>query len=297
MAQHARPLKAAAWMMGAVIGFSSLAVAGRQLAKGLDTFEIMTFRSVVGVIVVLGVALLSGRLSHIRAKALHLHFGRNMFHFAGQNLWLFALTLVPLAQLFALEFSYPILVAIGAILFLGEKVSRVRALSFAIGFAGILIVARPFGAGGLSIGLISAIACAFGFAGSALFTKKLTQTSNVTLLSILFWLSFMQLFMGLICAGFDGDMIVPTLQQWPWICVLSLAGLGAHLCLTQALSLAPASVVTPIDFLRLPLIAIVGMLFYGEELDLYVLIGALVIFSANYLNIMSESRKKRAPHS
>lgn len=279
-------------MMGAVFGFSSLAVAGRQLAQGLDTFEIMTYRSVVGILVVIGFAVFTSRTHHIKANALHLHFCRNLSHFAGQNLWLFALTLVPLAQLFALEFSYPILVAIGAVLFLGERVSRLRALSFVIGFIGILIVARPFGASGLSIGLISAMACAFGFAGSALFTKKLTQTANVTLISILFWLSVMQMFMGLVCAGIDGNMILPSAQQWPWIVVLSLAGLGAHMCLTQALSLAPASIVTPVDFLRLPLIAVVGMVFYGEGLDAYVFVGAAIIFGANYMNILVESRQK-----
>lgn len=293
MTDQAHPLKAAAWMMGAVFGFSSLAIAGRQLAQGLDTFEIMTFRSVIGVLVVLGIATATGKRHQIKATALHLHFCRNLSHFAGQNLWLFALTLIPLAQLFALEFSYPILVAIGAVVFLGERINPLRTLSFVIGFIGILIVARPFGAGGLSIGLISAMACAFGFAGSALFTKKLTQTAHVTLMSILFWLSLMQMVMGLICAGFDGDIALPSTQQWPWIAVLSLAGLGAHMCLTKALSLAPASIVTPIDFLRLPLIALVGMVFYGEGLDLYVFIGAAIIFGANYMNILTESRQKR----
>lgn len=293
MTQAVHPLKAATWMTGAIFGFSLLAIAGRQVGKGLDTFEIMTFRSLIGIFVVVVVALISGRTHQIKAKALHLHLGRNLSHFTGQNLWLYALTLIPLAQLFALEFSYPILVAIGAILFLGEKINRLRAFSFAFGFIGILIVARPFGEQGLSIGLLSAIACAFGFAGSALFTKKLTQTANVTLISILFWLSLMQFFMGLICAGFDGSINLPTLAQWPWIAVLCLAGLAAHLCLTQALSLAPASIVTPIDFLRLPLIAVVGMLFYNEALDLYVFIGAAIIFAANYINIWSESRQRR----
>lgn len=297
MIGQANPLKAAAWMMGAVFGFSLLAVAGRQLALGLDTFEIMTYRSLVGVITVTGIAILTGRRDHIKASALHLHFARNLSHFAGQNLWLFALTLIPLAQLFALEFAYPILVAIGAVLFLGERVNGLRALSFGIGFIGILIVARPFGAGGLSIGLLSAMACALGFAGSALFTKKLTQTANVTLISIMFWLSLMQMGMGLICAGFDGDVAWPSAQNWPWIIVISLSGLGAHMCLTQALSLAPASIVTPIDFLRLPLIAVIGMMFYGEGLDVYVFVGAAIIFGANYMNILTESRKKKAENS
>jgi drug/metabolite transporter (DMT)-like permease len=278
-------------MMGAVFGFSSLAVAGRQLSQDLDTFEIMTFRSAVGVVFILSIALATHKLSDFKPKVLHLHLGRNIFHFTGQNLWFFALTLIPLAQLFALEFFYPILVGLGAAMVFGERLTPMRILSFVLGFIGILIVARPFGATGLSIGLLAALGCAFGFAGSALFTKKLTQTANVSLLSILFYLSLMQLVMGIICAGADGDIARPVATAWPWICVVSLAGLGAHFCLTKALSLAPASVVTPIDFLRLPLIAIIGMVVYKEQVDLYVYIGAIIIFFANYINVLSENRK------
>lgn len=289
------PLKAALWMMGAVVGFSSMAVAGRQLTSGLDTFEIMTYRSIIGLVTVVVLAFASGTLKDIKAQSLHLHLGRNLSHFMGQNLWLFALTLIPLAQLFALEFSYPILVALGAAVFFGERLRPLRVASFVFGFIGILIVARPFGAAGLSIGLLAAIACAFGFAGSALFTKKLTQTARVTRPAILFWLSLMQLAMGLICAGIDGQIELPAAEHLPWIAVISLAGLGAHFCLTTALSLAPASIVTPIDFLRLPLIALVGMVLYNEGLDIYVFIGAAIIFASNYINIVSETRKVRVP--
>ncbi|MCP4824396.1 MAG: EamA family transporter, partial [Shimia sp.] len=69
----------------------------------------------------------------------------------------------------------------------------------------------------------------------------------------------------------------------------------AHYCLTTALRLAPASVVMPIDFIRLPLIAVVGMTLYGEQIDIWVLVGAAVIFAGNYLNILSQIRLKPAP--
>jgi drug/metabolite transporter (DMT)-like permease len=159
-----------------------------------------------------------------------------------------------------------------------------------VGFIGILIVAQPFGDGGFSIGLIAALACAFGFAASALFTKRLTQTAKVSVICVLFWLSVMQLAMGLICAGIDGKITLPSLQHMPWIVVISLAGLGAHYCLTTALSLAPAAIVTPIDFLRLPLIAVLAMAFYDEALNIYVFIGAGLIFASNYVNIITKDR-------
>jgi len=95
----------------------------------------------------------------------------------------------------------------------------------------------------------------------------------------------MQLMFGLICAGIDGDITLPTLQTAPWLILIGFAGLAAHFCLTTALSFAPASFVMPIDFARLPTIAVVGMLFYEEPLSFLVFIGAGVIICANYLNI------------
>ncbi|WP_321363933.1 DMT family transporter [uncultured Celeribacter sp.] len=286
-----QPLKAALWMSGALLGFSSMAVAGRQLAGHLDTFEILGYRSLIGLMIVLTIAVTQGRLRECRASAMPLHIGRNLGHFAGQNLWLYALTLIPMAQLFALEFSYPILVGLGATIFLGEKMTPTRAFTSALGFAGILIVARPFGADGLSIGIFAAMACAFGFAASALFTKKLTLTAHVSVLGIMFWMVTLQLGFGFVCALADGDMALPRLIDLPWVTVVAVAGLGAHFCLTTALSLAPASVVTPIDFLRLPIIAVIGMMFYGEGLDGLVFLGAAIIFSANYINILAENRR------
>lgn len=297
-------IRAAIWMLGAVIGFSLMAIAGRTLSAGLDTFEIMTFRSVIALCVVCGVALAGRSLSQISARALHLHFGRNVSHFIGQNLWLYALTLIPLAQLFAFEFSYPMLVGLGAALFLGERLTTTKVVCAVFGFLGILLVAGiidifPTGAsddavGSTSrLGMFAAMACAFGFAGSALFTKTLTHHGQVSILAIMFWMSLMQLGFGLICAGYDGDMSVPSWVQWPWVALIALGGLGAHFCLTKALSLAPASLIIPIDFLRLPLIAVVGWLLYSEEMSVQVVLGGAVIFMSNYYNILHESPTRR----
>jgi drug/metabolite transporter (DMT)-like permease len=138
--------------------------------------------------------------------------------------------------------------------------------------------------------MITGALAAIGFAITIILTKKLTQTTTIT--CILFYLTGMQALFGLIFAGIDGDIAVPTAANTPWIILIGCAGLMAHFCLTTALSLAPATIVVPIDFARLPAIAIVGMLFYNEPIDAFVLIGALVIFGANYLNIWSENRPK-----
>lgn len=287
MQPETRPLAAALWMSGSILGFCAMAVAGREIGTRLDTFEIMLYRSLIGMILVLAVAMLGGRMGEITTKRLDLHLFRNLVHFAGQNLWLKALLMIPLAQLFALEFSSPIIVALIAPVFLSERLTRVRLLSALLGFAGILIVARPFGAGGLSAGLLVALGCAVSFAFTAILTKRLTWI--VSVLCILFWLSAMQSLFSLIAAGWDGAIALPSRQVLPWVIVMGVAGIVAHLSLTQALALAPATIVTPIDFLRLPLIAAVGMLFYAEPFDRWVLVGGAIIFAANWINLRSET--------
>lgn len=280
-----RPVAAALWMIGSIVGFSALAVSGREIGTNLDTFEMMLYRSLIGVIVVVTFATTTGRLNQIEARHLGQHAVRNVIHFAGQNLWLYALALIPLAQLFAVEFSSPLIVALTAPFFLSERMTRTKFMAVLLGFSGILIVAHPFGAGGLSIGLIAALLCALAFAGTAIATKRLTRVAPVA--SILFWLAVMQSVFGLVCAGYDGDIALPGAETMPWVMVMGLAGLGAHFSLTKALTLAPASIVTPVDFLRLPVIALIGTAIYAEPLDQWVLIGGCVILIANWINVRS----------
>ncbi len=120
------------------------------------------------------------------------------------------------------------------------------------------------------------------------FTKRLTRTQSIT--CILFYLTVLQLGFGLITAGHDGDIALPNTETLPWLVLIGVAGLLGHFCITKALEIAPATVVVPIDFVRLPVIAIIGMLAYGEILDLWVLLGSGIIFASNYLNILSETR-------
>lgn len=282
------PALAALWMLCSIGGFSALAVAGRQIGAALDTFEMMLYRSLIGLAAVALAAVLTGRRAEMRPRHLRLHLFRNTLHFAGQNLWLHALALIPLAQLFALEFSAPVMVALAAPFVLGERLTPTRLLSAALGFAGVLIVARPGGigggmGGGVSIGVAAALLCAVSFAATALVTKRLTE--RVSVLAILFWLAAIQSGLGLVTAGWDGRVALPQGAVLAWVTVLGLSGLVAHLGLTKALSLAPASVVTPLDFLRLPVIALVGAAFYGEAFDPLVLVGGAVIFAANWINI------------
>ncbi|MBV1867878.1 MAG: DMT family transporter [Marinosulfonomonas sp.] len=286
-----QPVKAALWMIGTLMSFTVMAVAGREMASEMNPVEILMYRSMIGLIIVLVIGGLAGTLRQINTGKIRIHLIRNCSHFVGQGMWFFALGLIPLAQIFALEFTMPIWALFLAIFVLGERLTRVRVETAIIGFVGILIVTRPW-SGGLSVGIFAAAFAAIGFAGAVVFTRLLARTETMT--CILFWLTAIQLVLGAIIAGFDGDITLPDKNGGLWLLLIGSAGLAAHFCMTKAVSLAPASVATPVDFARLPIIAVIGVVFYNEPLQAGVLIGAVIIFAANYRNILNEMRLSRA---
>ena len=280
-------LRAGIWMTGAMLSFTLMAISGRSLADKLDTFEIMTYRSLIGIVIVLAVAFYAGTWRQFSTQRLGLHLVRNLFHFAGQNLWFFALIYVPLSQMFVFEFSSPLWVAIFAPLILSERLTLTRFFAATIGFFGILVVVRP-DFSNLPPELIAAALCAIGFAGATITTKLLTRTETIT--CILFWLVALQAMFGFIMAGYDGQIDVPQGTEWGWLTLIGVCGLCAHFCITSALQLAPATVVTPLEFLRLPMVSIVGVWLYSEGLEWQVFVGALVVLGANWINIRAETR-------
>lgn len=277
-------------MMGAVVSFTSMAVAGREVAHELDTFELMMYRSFLGIAIVLVVGRIAGTLRQINRQRMDLHLIRNSTHFIGQNLWFYAVTVITLPQLFAFEFSVPLWVALFAPFFLAEKLTIIRLGSAIVGFCGILIVARPDQIG-LSPGIMAAALCPVFFAGTAISTKLLTKTQSTT--CIMFWLTAIQATLGLVFAGYDGDIKVPSLDTLPWVILVGFAGLFAHFCITSALQIAPAVFVFPMDFVRLPLAATIGILYYDEPFAIGVFVGAAIIIGANLVNIRSEQQISR----
>ena len=282
-------MKATVWMIGAMFSFSLMAVSGRELATNLNTFEIMLFRSIIGFLIVLAIGYFAKTLAEIKRDRLGLHLFRNLAHFSGQNLWFLAVASIPFSQLFALEFSTPVWVALLAPLFLGEVLTKQRVLAVILGFAGVLIVARP-DINQFDFAIVAAVACAICFAGSMMATKSLTSDQSIT--CILFWLTLMQLAMGLVATVFTGTIAVPEGINIFWIVIVGIGGLTAHFCITNALALAPAIVVIPLDFMRLPLISVIGFLAYGEAFELPILVGAGVIFIAILLNLKAEKQRQ-----
>ena len=280
------PLCAAAWMIGAIFSFSVMAVAGREAGQVIETAQLLAWRSIIGFPIVVALIVVSrSGFGQILTRRPGLHLARNISHFLGQYCWFYAVLIIPLAQLFALEFTAPIWVALMAPFLLGERFTRMNALGIGISFTGVLMVVGVWADGfasGFSSGQIWGFLAAFGFAGNMLATKRLTTTD--TTLCILFYLALMQAPMGLLVAG-SLPMIPPDAWVAFWVLALSLGGLGAHYCLAQAFRHADATIVTPMDFTRLPVIAIVGATFYMEPLLWNVLVGGTLIFLGNYFNM------------
>lgn len=281
----ARPfMHASAWMAGALFSFMAMAIAGRELAGELSVFEVLFFRSLIGLAVV-SVLLSRAGWHQAVTRRFGRHFVRNTVHFAAQYGWFYALGFLPLATVVAIEFTTPIWTLFLAVLLLGEKLSPSRLVAVMFGIAGVLVILRP---GLIPIGVpaLAVLGSAIGYALTYTITKELLSTDRP--LTVLFYMTLVQLPLGLLPAL--GDWVTPSAAHWPWLVAVGLTALTAHYCMSRALALADAMVVAPLDFLRLPLIALVGFLFYGEALDVFVLGGAALMFAGSLVNLRAERR-------
>lgn len=286
--RDARPWRAFAWMLAAMVSFVAMAIAGREVQRELSTFELMLFRSAIGWLIMLVVVLrLGDGFAPVVTRQPWLHLQRNSIHFIGQNAWFFAVAAIPLAQVVALEMTNPLWVALLAPLLLHERLTRIRMLAALLGFAGVLVVARP-GVSPLGWGHGAALLAAICFALTSIYTRRITREDRT--ICVLFWMTLLQtVFSAFLCL--PGGLTLPTPGLLPWIVITGVTGVSAHFALTSALRNAPATIVAPMEFLRLPAMALAGMWIYGEPLDWAVFAGGALIVAGILANILSERRK------
>jgi drug/metabolite transporter (DMT)-like permease len=278
-------------MVGALLSFSAMAVSIRELTRVLSIVETLAVRSALGIVIMLAIGLARPRLlRELRTRHFGLHLMRNCVHFAAQVAWANGLTLLPLATVFALEFTMPAWTALLAAVFLHERMTPSRIGAVVLGFLGVLVIVRP-GFAAFQPAAFLVLAAAFGYAITLTATKRLTATDSA--FAIVFLMNLIQLPLNL--AGSDplfwhrlgSAQVVPLLG-------LGIAGLTSHYCLSNAFRAGEASVVVPIDFLRIPLIALVGWWLYGEAVDVYVFAGAGLIIAGVIWNLRAETAV-RAP--
>lgn len=273
-------------MIGALLSFSIMAVSIRELSRaGLSIFEILAIRSGVALLVLLSLLAVRPEMRlHAVPRRMGLHLFRNTIHYASQFSWALSLTMLPLATVFSLEFTMPAWTAVLAVWFLHERMNASRLGVVVLGLIGVLVILRP-GVAGFNPAAILVLLAAFGYAITMITTKKLTITE--TTFAIIFWMAVIQFPLSLIGSDPAAFLNIDTRHILPAIGV-GTAGLTSHYCLSNAFRSGDATLVVPLDFMRIPLIAVVGWAFYGERLDLFVLLGALIIVSGVLWNLRSE---------
>ena len=274
------------WMIGALLSFSIMAVSIRELSRaGLSIFEILAIRSGVALLVLLSLLAVRPEMRlHAVPRRMGLHLFRNTIHYASQFSWALSLTMLPLATVFSLEFTMPAWTAVLAVWFLHERMNASRLGVVVLGLIGVLVILRPCIAG-FNPAAILVLLAAFGYAITMITTKKLTITE--TTFAIIFWMAVIQFPLSLIGSDPAAFLNIDTRHILPAIGV-GTAGLTSHYCLSNAFRSGDATLVVPLDFMRIPLIAVVGWAFYAERLDLFVLLGALIIVSGVLWNLRSE---------
>lgn len=276
-------LKAALWMAGWLSCTLLMTIAGRELTSELPVFVVMLLRTMFGALLLLPLVLY---FRADRTQRLKFHFVRSVIHYTAQFSWFYALSVIAIAQVISIEFTLSIWTAILAAIFLGEKLTSTRIMAIALGFAGILIITRP-GMAEIELGQYVALYAALGFAVTLTMTKSLTGTESA--LTVIFYMMTFQTLIGLGPALYVWEW--PSPENWPWVFVLAVVGSLSHYCLTQAMSCADATVVVPMDFLRVPLTAILGYMLYNEQIDLFLALGAALILFGNLLNLKKKPTK------
>jgi drug/metabolite transporter (DMT)-like permease len=275
------------WMIGTLLSFSAMAVSIRELSATLGIMEILSARAIVGLLIVGALLAFRPQLRHaLNRRRLRLHLARNSIHFGSQYLWATSLLLLPLSTVFALEFTMPAWTMLLASLFLGEIMTQSRIGAVVLGLLGVLVILRP-GIDTFHPAALLVLAAALGYSVQNIATKKLTTTEST--FAIVFWMNVIQLPLGLI--GTDPWFLGKLgLHELPALAGLGIAGVSAHYCLSNAFRAGDASLVVPLDFLRIPLIAVVGWWLYGEPLDIFVFAGAGLIVLGLLWNLRSEAR-------
>jgi drug/metabolite transporter (DMT)-like permease len=277
-------LRGVAWMGGAVLSFAVMAVAVRELLRHMHIYEILALRTVVTLLIVCSFIPRNG-IAPLRTRRFAVHAARALIHLGGQFCWMYAIGALTLATVFAIEFTMPVWVALLAMAFLGERMNRGRWVMLLLGLAGVALVVRP-GFGAFQPAALVMLLGSMLYAGNMIFTKRLSATDSA--LAVTFWMSAVQ--MPVTFAFAAPVWVAPVAADLPWIFAIGAGSFAAHYSMTRAMKLADATVVTPIDFLRLPLIAAVGALVYAEPFDPMVIAGAIVIFTGTYYSLSREKR-------
>lgn len=272
-------MHAITWMSGSLLSFCLMAIGARELAGEIPVFQTLFVRSAVGLLCVVAILYVTKQAALIKTKALGLHVFRNSFHLAGQYGWFLGIGLLPLAEVFALEFTVPIWTAIFASIALKETLTRRKLIAIACGLLGVLVIVQP-GVAIVNVASLIVLGAAICYAIAHTSTKALSATEKPIV--ILFYMCLVQLPVALALSL--SAWVWPVGVQWVWLVSIALSALSAHYCMVKAMHYAEITIIVTMDFLRLPLIAMLGMLLYQEQFEFAIMLGGALMLLGNLVN-------------
>lgn len=274
------------WVIGALTSFCLMAIGARELNSQIGIFQILFFRSIVGLLVLLPIMFLSKKSNFLLPKRIKLHLVRNLFHFAGQYGWFLGIGLLPLATVFAIEFTVPLWAIIISYFFLKESITVRKVSAVLLGILGVIVIVQP----SLEVaryGSLMVLGAAICYAFSHVATKSLSNTENP--ISIIFMMCLIQAPLGLLL--FIKGWTTPAGIQWLWLVIIGVTALSAHYCMTKAMQHAEVTFVVTMDMFRLPLISLIGVLLYAEHFSVALILGMLLIVAGNSVNIYGKENR------
>ena len=278
------------WMCGALLSFSFLAIGARELSGEISVYQTLLVRSGVGLLFILGLMLMQQKTELMLTQRPGLHIFRNLFHFGGQYGWFVGIGLLPLAEVFALEFTVPFWTVIIAAIFLKETITRRKVIAVLLGTLGVVLIVKP-GYEIINVASFIVLGAAMCFAVVHSSTKALASSERP--LTIIFYMCVVQLPLGLLLSLSVWKW--PDTVQWMWLVVVGMTALSAHFCMAKAMQYAEITRIVTLDFLRLPLIALVGVLLYNEAFEFSLMAGGLLMLLGNFINLYNTRQLTNKP--
>jgi len=266
-----------------------MAACVKYLGSAIPSGETIFARGVISVAVLALIAWRVEGLGLLKTSNLRSHALRSLCGTASMFCWFYALTLIPLAEFWAIAFTSPLFLTLLAMLFLGERIHRYRWTALGIGFVGVLVIVGPhlrFGAGSLGVGM--ALAAAVFSAFAVMFLRSMSGSGGEHPITITFYFSAT----AMVCAAFTAvaGWPMPTREQWLFIVLAGVFGVFGQLLMTYSYRFAEASTVAPIDYVNLLIAIVYGWFFFGELPDRATWIGAPLVIAAGAIILWREYR-------
>ncbi|MDC0033038.1 DMT family transporter [Alphaproteobacteria bacterium] len=278
------PVRAGCWISCTGATFTGMMAISRHLSPDLHIFVIVLFRSLFGLAFLAPVALGQGA-RRLQTTRFRLYAIRGVTAYLSLVGYFYAATHITLAEISAIVFTRPVFACVAAIIFLGELSRGRRWVAIAIGFVGGLVVVRP-GFSEMNIGVLFALGAVTMTVCNTIFIKSLSFTDHPDTIAIYQGLSVAPI--ALVVALFFWSM--PTLEQFAWLLAMGALGAATQRTLARSYAAADATVVTVLDFLRLPIAALIGLLVFGEWPVVWVWVGGAIIVASSFLLTQREAK-------